>query len=256
MPFRVLCLHGMGTNAAILRAQLQPILDLLSATECEFIFPDAPWTCDPFPGVANIYDGPYLAWIRTPSTEQVAYAHAYLQKYLLDPIDLVIGFSQGAALAASLMLHTELAGQPPLFKAAMLICSTLPSTYSPEYGIDVRDYFGITGPPTKRPNVLPDEALVVRHDYFIRTEKIRDPDQPVYYNLFHADVDTVRIRTPTAHIYGRRDILWRQQSLAMIQLCGGKVYRFEHSGGHEVPRSAAEEMCDLIEELVLAGREG
>ncbi|KAJ5205403.1 Serine hydrolase FSH [Penicillium cf. griseofulvum] len=256
MPIRVLCLHGMGTNAAILRAQLQPIMDLLSATECDFMFPDAPWTCDPFPGVADIHEGPYLAWIRTPSTEQIADAHTYLRKYLSDPIDLVIGFSQGAALAASLMLHNELAGQPSPFKAAMLICSTLPSTCSPEYGIDVRDYFGITGPPTERPRVLPDESLVVRHEYFLRTEATRDADRPVYYNLFHADVDTVRIRIPTAHIYGRRDLLWRQQSLAMIQLCGGKVYRFEHAGGHEVPRSQAEEMCDLIEELVHAGREG
>ncbi|KAJ5173756.1 Serine hydrolase FSH [Penicillium coprophilum] len=255
MPIRVLCLHGMGTNAAILRAQLKPILDLLP-TECDFIFPNAPWTCDPFPGVANIHEGPYLAWIRTPFTEQVVHAHTYLQKYLSDPIDLVIGFSQGAALAASLMLHSELAGQPSPFKAAMLICSTLPSTCSPEYGIDVRDYFGITGPPTGRPKVLPDESLVVRHKYFLQTEKILDPNRPVYYNLFHADVDTVRIRIPTAHIYGRRDILWRQQSLAMIQLCEGKVYRFEHGGGHEVPRSEVEDVCDLIEQLVHAGREG
>lgn len=256
MPIRVLCLHGMGTNAAILRAQLQPILDLLSAAECDFVFPDAPWTCDPFPGVADIYDGPYLTWNSTPSTEHVAYAHRYLQKYLSQPFDLVIGFSQGAALAASLILHTELAGQPPPFRAAMLICSTLPSSGSLEYGIDVRDYFGITGPPTERPRVLPDESLVVRHEYFLRTENVRDANPPVYYNLFHADVDTVRIRIPTAHIYGRHDTLWRQQSLAMIQLCSGKVYRFEHGGGHEVPRSEAEEMCNFVEELIHASREG
>ncbi|KAJ6028406.1 Serine hydrolase FSH [Penicillium herquei] len=250
MTIRVLCLHGMGTNATILHSQLKPIFDLCSS-KYDLIFPDAPWECDPYPGVTEIYGGPYLAWIRSPSTDQVAYAHKHLERYLSEPIDLVIGFSQGAALAASLLLHAELAGKPAPFKAAMLICSPLPSTISPDHGIDVRSYFGINGPVIKQPNILP-EDLTVRDDYFLKIENSnsQDSNMPVYYNLFHADVDFVRITIPTAHVYGRQDRVWRQQSMSLVMLCSGQILRYEHGGGHEIPRDDAEAICDLIEELV------
>ena len=84
------------------------------------------------------------------------------------PFDLVLGFSQGAAVAASILLHEQLAGQQatrkqgkmsdlasqpsldklPLFRAAVFICSPLPFSKSLQYGVDTRVSFGLPGTPT------------------------------------------------------------------------------------------------------------
>lgn len=257
MTVRVLCLHGMGTDASILRAQLSSFLSLLPPSY-SFTFPEAPILCDPSPGVEDFYAGPYRCWFNTPTTEKVAQAQTYLKAFLTErgPFDVVIGFSQGAALAASLLLHQRIEDPKaePWFKAAMFICSPLPFSSYTEYGVDVRKYFGVQGLPlpSNRPATVAD--YLVADAYFRRNEKdlgeadCGDGDQ--FYNMFHPSVDEVRINIPTAHIYGRKDS-WRRHSMDLVGLCDPhQVLRFEHDGGHEVPRGASEEICDLYEEVV------
>lgn len=257
MTVRVLCLHGMGTDASILRAQLSPSLSLLPPSY-SFTFPDAPILCDPSPGVEDFYNGPYRCWFNTPTTEKVAQANAYLKEFLTQsgPFDVVIGFSQGAALAASLLLHQRIEDPKaePWFKAAIFICSPLPFVCYTEYGVDVRKYFGVLGPPlpSKRPTTVPD--YLVADAYFRRNDKDLGGGDGgsggQFYNMFHPSVDQVRISIPTVHIYGRRDD-WRRHSKDLVGLCDPRhVLQFEHDGGHEVPRSASDEICDLYEEVV------
>lgn len=69
-----------------------------------------------------------------------------------------------------------------------------------------------------------------------------------FYNMFHPTVDKVRIRLPTAHVYGARDS-WRRHGTELTGLCSDAVV-FEHSGGHDIPRHVSEEICDLIEGVV------
>ena len=69
----------------------------------------------------------------------------------------------------------------------------------------------------------------------------------IYYQMYHPSVDSVRIKIPTVHVYGRQD-KWRLHSKDLVKLCTRDLATvFEHDGGHEIPRSASEEICDAIE---------
>ncbi|KAL4867996.1 serine hydrolase FSH [Aspergillus spectabilis] len=235
MPIRILCLHGMGTDSTILKAQLSSFLNLLP-DDYIFTFPDAPLLCDPSPGVSEHYPGPYRCWFNTPTNTKVAQSYMWVRQHILqnggNPFDAVIGFSQGAALAAGMLLHQQIEDPkaPPLFRAAMFICSPLPFACVPDYGIDVRRYFGVK---------------------LLEGCEIEQVTDGPFYNMFHPDVDEVRIRIPTAHVYGRQDD-WRRHSMELRGLCCPQLQiEFEHDGGHEVPRHASEEICDVFEELVI-----
>ncbi|KAM3516798.1 hypothetical protein NHJ13051_009573 [Beauveria bassiana] len=273
-PIRVLCLHGLGTGSNILKSQLSPVLSLLPSSY-SFVFLDGPVICDPSPGVAELYDGPYRCWFNTPTNDKVAQAYKHMQKFLDDnvdrPFDVVIGFSQGAALVAGMLLREQLGRTgrsetaPTLFKAAMFICSPLPFSCTADHGVDVRRYFGIEPSleslPSSRPTTVPD--YLVADAFFLRNDKdlaglatgFEDKkdykvEAEPYYNMLHPDVDTVRISIPTAHVYGKEDS-WRRHSMDLVRLCeGANRICFQHDGGHEIPRAASEEICDLFEELI------
>jgi pimeloyl-ACP methyl ester carboxylesterase len=260
----------MGTDSTILKAQISHFLDLLPACY-EFTFPDAPVLCDPSPGVAEHHPGPYRCWFNTPTNAKVAQAYAWVQTAVLrqgDSFDVVIGFSQGAALAAGMLLHQQIEhpNAPPLFRAAMFICSPLPFSCMPNYGIDIRRYFGVEPVPclatAGRPNTVPSD--LVAEAYFLRNDQELEPDSTdaephgtgvsspgPYYNMFHPSVDNLRITIPTAHVYGRKDA-WRRHSMELRGLCSPTDrVEFQHDGGHEVPRTASEEISDIFEELMV-----
>lgn len=71
---------------------------------------DAPHECPPAPGIATIYPPPYLAWHSEYEPRNIRAAHNFLRSIIEEdgPYDGVIGFSQGAALAASLLLCDEI----------------------------------------------------------------------------------------------------------------------------------------------------
>ena len=62
----------------------------------DFVFIDGQGTCDPAPGVADVYSGPYLCWYSTPTTSKVAAAHQTISSVVekQGPFDAVMGFSQ------------------------------------------------------------------------------------------------------------------------------------------------------------------
>ncbi|KAF9887634.1 hypothetical protein FE257_009727 [Aspergillus nanangensis] len=271
MALRVLCLHGMGTDSSILQAQISHFLNLLPDCYYSFTFPDGPVLCDASPGVADHHPGPYRCWFNTPTNAKVSQAYSWVRRKILQngaPFDVVIGFSQGAALAAGMLLHQQIEDPhaPPLFRAAMFICSPLPFACVPQYGIDVGRYFGVEPVragrrPTTVPEYLVAEAYFLRNDKELEGEDEEEADSTdsetgdtkagPFYNMFHPSVDEVRIRIPTAHVYGRKDV-WRRHSMELRGLCCLRnQIEFEHDGGHEVPRSASEEICDLFQELIM-----
>lgn len=291
MHLRILCLHGMGVDASVFQAQTSSFRSLLPGNY-QFTFVDGPVFCEPSLGAAEFYNGPYRCWYNTPTRTKVERCHRQMLEYLDNEggFDLVMGFSQGAALAASLLLHhqEEYPDAAALFKGAIFICSPLPFSRSLDYGIDVRSHFGInsdhkTSRPTDVPSYLVADKYFLRNDKDLsdsegsslssspggRTNKIStisagfqadkleralgeaDVGGP-FYNLFHPGVDSARIRIPTGHVYGARDS-WRRHSMDLIGLCDSEagIYSFEHDGGHEIPRHASEEICDLFEDVVM-----
>ncbi|KAF2259790.1 hypothetical protein CC78DRAFT_571633 [Lojkania enalia] len=179
MTVRILCLHGMGSNAAIFAQQTAPFRSLL-ASDHEMVFLEAPNTCEPSPEVLGFYPGPYLCWYDTPTTAKVAAAHKFVLDYVerRGPFDGVIGFSQGAALAASILLHHQLKSPstPPPFSFSVFLGSPIPFSHSLRYGIDTRKAFGariVT--PTVRPN-CPNEVpkyLITDPAYLRGEEELR-----------------------------------------------------------------------------------
>jgi hypothetical protein len=214
-------------------------------------------------------------------------AHAALRAAVLadGPFDIVMGFSQGAVVASSLLVHDEFerqkarergdeagAQQPPLFRAAVFICSPLPFSKSLAYGIDTRLAFGLPAVPTLEdqgwgtgrlaglPETLmpPDLRFLVPDVGELQPHReesgLDDASGPgPYYQMFHPSSDpTVRISIPTAHILGRNDKLWGEHSKVLVHLCspqGRSVYDFD--GAHEIPKDedVQADISDIIETL-------
>ncbi|MCJ1293425.1 hypothetical protein MMC34_004980 [Xylographa carneopallida] len=135
-----------------------------------------------------------------PSTCQTALAQ--LERYVAysGPFDGVLAFSQGAALASTLIVHLsqlDPAGQTlaPVFKVAVFIAGGVP----------------------------------VDPDLLIHRGELRQ---------LSGSVDGCLISIPTANIYGRNDTLWPGSSEQLSELCDEKAKAvLVHDGGHEVPGS-------------------
>ncbi|KAI4242033.1 MAG: hypothetical protein L6R40_004260 [Gallowayella cf. fulva] len=267
MPFRVLCLHGMGVNAAIFAAQTAHFRSLLPL-DYEWIFIDGPAECDAAPGVAAFYEPPYLCWYTSPTTAKMDSAHKLISSVIErdGPFDAVMGFSQGAALAASAILRHQIQhpNRPPLFNMGIFICSPMPFSQSLDFGVDARKYFGLGGllrpsrpgcPTTVPEYLITDPAYLKGEDELDDSSSgsddeslpVRRTSPSIFYQMYHSTVDTVRIKIPTVHVYGRRD-KWRLHSKDLVKLCPKNLATvYEHDGGHEIPKSASEEICDAIE---------
>jgi len=224
-------------------------LQELLPSHFEFVFLDGTTSCDAAPGVADIYPAPYICWYKTPTTENVAKARKFVLSFVEEngPFDIIMGFSQGAALSASILLHhqIETPDKRAPFKAAIFFGSPVPFSSSLDHGIDARYYFGIPAPV---PNPAIPEWLITDKAY-LGGESFADISK-VRYQMFYQEVDAVRISIPTAHIYGRKD-MWRLHSIELLGLCDRKSAAvFEHHGGHEIPDDSIEDICDVIESVV------
>ncbi|GME51597.1 serine hydrolase FSH [Neofusicoccum parvum] len=247
MVVRILCLHGMGVNAAIYASQTAT-LRLMLPSDYEFDFLPAAEACEPAAGVAAFFPGPYRCWYSTPTTAAIDAAHTFILKHVqrAGPFDGVIGFSQGAALAASILLRQELAGERPPFKFAVLFGAPLPFTHTTQHGIDLRRAFGASATVPTTSTSIPTH-LAAGPDGPAAVDAFEPARADAFYQMYHASVDEVRIRVPTVHVIGARD-QWRRHSLDLIELCAKEVaFVLEHDGGHEIPRRGAEDVCDLIE---------
>ena len=138
----------------------------------------------------------------------------------------------------------------------------MPFSQSLDVGIDARRYFGLSGKlkPSRPgcPTIVP-EYLITDPAYLEGEDELdessSDDDGPpnfhnpreIYYQMYHASVDKIRINIPTANIFGRQD-QWRLHSKDLVDLCVRDLTTvIEHDGGHEIPHSASEGICDAIE---------
>ncbi|KAJ3167004.1 hypothetical protein HK101_011849, partial [Irineochytrium annulatum] len=100
--YRVLCLHGYGTSADILKGQLAKVVE--SMPEVDFVFMDAPFITKDS-DVKHIFDGPYHMWWSSARDANRAKMIQFSASKVLAVIDEIggvdgmIAFSQGAELA-------------------------------------------------------------------------------------------------------------------------------------------------------------
>ncbi|KAK3060500.1 hypothetical protein LTS18_008407 [Coniosporium uncinatum] len=264
MP-RVLCLHGSGSNATIFSSQTFAVRRLLPK-DYEFIYVDGPFRCDPDPAIT--FPGPYYCWYNTPTSVKFAAAHRAVARIIEEkgPFDFVMGFSQGGAVAGSVIVHYALANPtaPPLFQGAIFLCSTIPFSIDIDHGLDVREYFGIpvdkpvrTGCPTEMPeHLVTDPYFLMQQGSIAKTvdgysakeaERIKASD--VFFQIIHRSTDDVCLNIPTAHCFGKRD-RWIGHSKDLADLCREDSRSvFEHGGGHEVPKNEAESIARTIQRM-------
>jgi hypothetical protein len=181
----------------------------------DFKYVHAPLTTAEF---ENVLDGPfYNHYAREPNSpgETLAQAFEHTLQAMRDqgPFDGVIGFSQGAALACSMLatMKGKKTGdglEEPLFKCAVFICAAEP--------FDGRGM---------RP--------------------LRDRDG--------ADAGAgVLVDVPTGHILGRQDELV-EQAEGLCSICEPtKAVVYDHELGHKVPFDwgRTEKMVGVVEEVI------
>ena len=141
----------------------------------------------------------------------------------------------------------------------------MPFSQSLDFGIDARKHFGLkdiqrpsrSGCPTNVPEYLITDPAYLQGEGELENsssssdddggQQAQDVSSGTYYQMYHSSVDSVRINIPTVHVYGRQD-KWRLHSIDLVKLCSRDLTTvFEHDGGHEIPKSASEDICDAIE---------
>ncbi|KAI0904455.1 serine hydrolase FSH [Ustulina deusta] len=120
---RILCLHGGGTNARIFRAQCR-VLSRWLEPHFRLVYAEAPYASAPGPDVVSVYagDGPFKRWLRWLPTHEALgdeVAVRDIDRAIREAMDAddaegadgpwvaLLGFSQGAKLAASLLFRQQ-----------------------------------------------------------------------------------------------------------------------------------------------------
>ncbi|KAK6213784.1 hypothetical protein QIS74_09786 [Colletotrichum tabaci] len=233
---RFLCLHGMGTNSDVYEAQLAPIIAQLDPGH-EFVFVDGLLDCEPADKVDAIFPGPFSCYYDKPVLSQLQDAYDVIYEVLREegPFDGVFGFSQGGALAASLILHHQATNPyaPDLFKLAVFTCASLP--FDPESHRRADKYHATVCPETGAVRVR-DWAADERVEALQINGFLRDAEPgDVVLRRFHPARETARISVPTVHIMGARDPFCPQSRL-LAELCAGPAEIVAHQQGHQLPR--------------------
>ncbi|KAA8642434.1 hypothetical protein EYZ11_005605 [Aspergillus tanneri] len=233
---RILCLHGGGTNARIFRMQCR-VLERSLHSAFRFVYAEAPFPAQPGSDVTSVYKdhGPFKAWLRCTAADPERSAQE-----IVDQINLsiatamyndgvqgatgewvaLLGFSQGAKLAASIlyaqqMLQRRLGANAviwPHFRFAVLMAGRGPLVWMlPKIG----------SAPVSIPAGLVDAAC----PSMISGE----PHLP-------EDSTEHRLQLPTLHVHGKRDPgLDLHRRFLSHYYQPDSIYLVEWEGEHRVP---------------------
>lgn len=277
---RLLALHGVGSSSDILRIQLAAVIRNLGS-EYEISFFDGPFVRERGPGMAVHYSGPFYSYTEGYSPAEIRDALDDLEEFVQDngPFDGVIGFSQGASMAASYILDQQERfpdGVAPFGFAVLLssvaafspdanYCrSTVESLVQDNYSTvcNFPDSVSVRLPRIEKLFVdyLASTFTIARkigattNDYDIRFFK--DRNTATVPRILHSELTPVRIRIPTVHFTGQKDHLGMiEQSFAVMGLCDPNMTRiYQHSGGHAVP-SKRQEIESLVRAIEWAAME-
>jgi predicted esterase len=213
-----------------------------------FDFVDGEGNCDAAPGMSGSYPPPYFCWYERGDPGEVQAAHEHLRSVVDEdgPYDGVIGFSEGAALAAGLLLSDECSAAEPRFKVAILFNSVVPLVPS-----------GCDCPGASLSEVVQGhqdsylDLLLPREQKDAATEEERAA--VLSRALCFSPQGGHKISIPTIHVIGEKDA-FAESSRLVVDLCTPDTAQVViHDGGHELPRdgSVLDRCAELIETAVL-----
>jgi hypothetical protein len=194
--------------------------------------------------MSTLYPPPYLCWYEGGGPAEVQAAQDYLRSILDEdgPYDGVIGFSEGAALAASLLLSSA---EPP-FKLAIFFNSVVPLVPSGSEHLGVSLGETVQGHQASYLDLLLPEG---QKDSATEEEKMAALSQALCFSANKCP----KIPIPTVHVVGEKDP-FADSSRLVVDLCACEMAQVVfHEGGHELPRdsSVLDRCAELIETAVL-----
>jgi hypothetical protein len=218
-----------------------PLISLLT-TEIDFDFVDAPSIGAPAPGIEEMFNSPpYFVWNRCYEPREVSKVHDYVRGVQAQrgPYDGVIGFSEGAALAAALLLEDASnidRRHNPMFRFAIFVNAVNLISPSAKLGKKLSE----------------DEARNMMNAFTGGPSKHRYPALDCVYALCAKTVPAL-INIPTLHIIGMRD-KFRDCSKDLVKLCeGGLATTVRSPAEHEMPRGQAlKEMARKLDMMIEA----
>ncbi|KAL5339616.1 serine hydrolase FSH [Aspergillus crustosus] len=231
---RFLCLHGGSTSGEIFEIQSGGLTTSLEAKGHRFHFVNGRLSSDCEPELRGIVPPPFFNHYprdKPPGPDlkkAIEYTHRLIARD--GPFDAVLGFSQGAALAFSLLQHHAQnkalsADAEPLFKAAVFICAGAPYELSGEKMLNLLE--------KSEAETLNGNGNGKGKGYVV-------------------DI-------PTAHIVGSQDAIYAQ-GVKLYGLCDpDKAELYDHGGRHMIPFDAErnDAMVAIIERVIeRAQREG
>lgn len=164
---RVLCLHGWRTNAKILELQTEGLREAFGPRGADFFYLDAPFVATgPAQEIVRTFyekHAPFFQWwdaikrdtgasgdSRDDSDSRAVYSYDGLEHTLdylvgqvhqLGPIDILLGFSQGAALTTIMNAHYKKTyGTAPPWRACVLVAGFEPRAVETKHLME--DAFG------------------------------------------------------------------------------------------------------------------
>ena len=246
---RILCLHGGGVNASVFRAQCRALISSLTP-QFRFVFVDAPFACAPHAAIAPVYGdyGPFFRWLRfedhhaaVDAREAAAQILAQCRAVMDDDPGTgewvgLLGFSQGAKVAASLLWLQERLAPRPL----------------PLLSVDVRFKFAVLlagGPPLVILDPTRAAEDVPRHVDTAEGVGFNFEDWPETNEGEHV------LGLPTLHVHRLQEPgLERHRMLLKLYCKRGTTRLVEWNGGHRLPIKSSD--VDLVtKELLETARE-
>ncbi|EHY57062.1 hypothetical protein HRR83_002559 [Exophiala dermatitidis] len=233
----LLCLHGAGSNATVSKIQMRRLIWTLEK-QFRFVFAEAPTEGDPGFGMLPVFEScaPFYRWVSrrftlgesdvepTPAHEVAAIDDA-LRKVMdanggVESFKGVIGFSQGARVAAGLLLRQKKNEQQQQHQQQQ----------GPRSGLlDTNFAFGVFLGGPYPPITLAEHA------------------DPKDYDLLKT--------IPTVHAWGRDD-QFKKGCVELAKACeSDHCFTMEYEGGHHFPLKdvEAKDLCDLIMAAWYAG---
>lgn len=246
---RILCLHGGGTNARIFRAQCR-VLSRRLEPYLRFAYAEAPFESEPGADVVSVYAGycPFKRWLRSvPEHEEIDDRAALeaINKSIETSMEQddrsgatgpwvgLLGFSQGARVAASLLLRRQ---------------NRAEKLGPAEAGTDWR--FAVLmagGPPIV--SLDPDGP---------RSSMLSEPSQVGLSALPRLEdimTDEHILNLPTIHVHGLADPGLRLHRELLENYCSAESARvLEWSGAHRVPLKSMD-VNPLVSEILRTAKE-
>ncbi|KAK6072602.1 citrinin biosynthesis oxidoreductase CtnB [Seiridium cupressi] len=230
---RIICLHGGGANARIFELQMRRVIISLQ-DHFRFVFVEGPWTSELHPDLKVVYGdfNPGRRWCRwlpqQPHLEDAA-ASNEVERVLVDAMDRdegsgewvgILGFSQGARMAFSILLENQLRMQnsPPTTGFA-----------------GVHWQFGVIMAGRGAPFGLSDRSSGNTH--YAHFSQLPGVQEEAWYDGCFPD----RLRTPTLHVHGLQDPGLELHRALLTHFASPEHARLiEWNGAHRIPLKTAD----------------